>query len=424
MASPDVQRSFHHNHHSLSGHHNLSSQRKRSLESAFPILLDDPIFLTNTTQQQVTNTFGFTQSKRSRVEQQQQQQQQHHHHHPSHPTTHSLSDTRKRSMDSAFPIPPSTLMNDSQGFAGFEPVKRHQTHAIGQQHQHQQQQQQVVTSSSSSSSSSSTKTSTSSANNNNNNNINNNRKRGVDDAFPMQSSGTFHTGAISLMDAGQGFAGFSPMKRLRVQQSTFGLEQQQQQIETITTNKTSSSSSSSSSQKSHSPDENRQPSLKTSSSSNKGVLGSVSGNKRGRHVSNTNDVVMQCTPLKRGHHLTNADVELDRPCFSKRYIQQIEQHLKYQQSDFEIKLRRDCAAEIAAVKAKAARTAADTSSRIAVENERLRHENFVLKSGIQIQQKQMLQLQTENTQLKHANYAICLRNAGGHHGNGGNVTFK
>ena len=93
-------------------------------------------------------------------------------------------------------------------------------------------------------------------------------------------------------------------------------------------------------------------------------------------------------------------------------------------NDFEIKLRRDCAAEIAAAKAKAARTVADTSSRIAVENERLRHENFVLKSGIQIQQKQMLQLQTENTQLKHANYAICLRNAGGHHGNGGNVTFK
>ena len=178
----------------------------------------------------------------------------------------------------------------------------------------------------------------------------------MDTAFPVPPSGTFRTGGIQLLDAGQGFAGFSPMKRTRTQQSTFGLMPSQQQH--------------------RSPDENQHPSKST-------ALSTMSGNKRGRQQppqqgGGTNgDTIMQCTPLKRGHKSNAMDEELDRPVFSKRYIAQIEQHLQFQKCTYETKLRRDCANEIAAVKAKAARTAADTSSRIALENERLRHENFV-----------------------------------------------
>jgi hypothetical protein len=293
-------------------------------------------------------------------------------------------------------------MDEGQGFAGFTPVKRHQMYSQGELPQGNHllcDTTSSTSSSNSSSNSSSSSTSTSTA-------THNHRKRGVEDAFPMPPSGTFRTGGVALMDQGQGFAGFTPMKRTRLQQqqqqqlssslstSTFGLEQQQRK---------------------KSPDENRQPLG--------GVLSTVSGNKRGRLGSNGSaDVVMQCASArKRGHVSTAADVELDRPVFSKRYVTQIEQHLKNQKQTYETKLRRDCAAEIAAVKAKAARTAADTSSRIALENERLRHENFVLKQGVRIQDDRNKKLQTKIAQLEHANYALCLRNVGGGSTRGGGL---
>ena len=200
------------------------------------------------------------------------------------------------------------------------------------------------------------------------------------------------------MDESQGFAGFSPMKRMRPA-STFGLTGEQQQ---------QPQSQQQQQQQQVSPDENRQP------------FGSVLGNKRGRRAcggsgsGESSDMMMQCTPMKRGHVATAADEELDRLTYSKRYVQQIEQHLKYQKETYETKLRRECAAEIAAVKAKAGTTAAEASSRIALENERLRHENFVLKQGVRIQDERNKKLQMKISQLEQTNYALCLRNAANH----------
>ena len=126
------------------------------------------------------------------------------------------------------------------------------------------------------------------------------------------------------MDESQGFAGFSPMKRMRPA-STFGLTGEQQQQP--------QSQSQQQQQQQVSPDENRQP------------FGSVLGNKRGRRAcggsgsGESSDMMMQCTPMKRGHVATAADEELDRLTYSKRYVQQIEQHLKYQKETYETKLR-------------------------------------------------------------------------------------
>jgi hypothetical protein len=264
------------------------------------------------------------------------------------------------------------------GFAGFGVVnnKRHRT---------QKQTNTLSTPCSSSSSSSATTTTP---------NNNNQRKRGLDAAFPVHSSSHFGPDGVHLLDEGQGFAGFSPMKRSRSSQqqpSHFGGPPPQQR----------------------SPDEN-QP------------LSKISANKRDfQQFENNNgssDIVMR----KRGHLSTPADEELDRPVFSKRYMAQIEQQMKYTQQNYETKLRRDCANEIAAVKANAARIAAEASSRIALENERLRHENFVLKQGVRIQDERNKKLQMKIGQLERANYALCLRNAGNHRyvrGGGGTVCW-
>jgi hypothetical protein len=249
---------------------------------------------------------------------------------------------RKRGLDTAFPIEPSDhfrtggiqLLDEGQGFAGFTPMKRHFSH---------QQQHKLSTPLESASSSSSSSNDTGQ------------RKRGLDTAFPIEPSDHFRTGGIQLLDEGQGFAGFTPVKRTRVQETTFGLLQDKNTTK-----------------QQESPDEN-QPDANTN-------------HKRGRDsmLGDSDDIIMGCTPtLKRGHLSTSNDIELDRPVFSKRYILQIEQHLKYQKE----------------------------------QAERLRHENFVLKQGVRIQDERNKKLLSKIAQLEYANYALCLRNAGQHSNN-------
>ena len=122
----------------------------------------------------------------------------------------------------------------------------------------------------------------------------------------------------------------------------------------------------------------------------------LTGNKRPR-ASDT-DVEMGCSPMrKRCEVQRRADAELDRPVYSERYMNQIKEHYVKQAESKGLKLRREAAAEIAAKTQKTVQSTARHASRIALENERLRHENHVLRCGMQTLSKRAAALDGKGT---------------------------
>ena len=133
------------------------------------------------------------------------------------------------------------------------------------------------------------------------------------------------------------------------------------------------------------------------------------GNKRLR-PSDADDVEMGCSPMrKRAHGRCREDEELDRPVYSQRYVNQLSEHYEKQTESKNHKLRREAAAEIAAKTQKTVQNTAKHASRIALENERLRHENHVLRCGMQTLSKRADASNTRGQALARENNALKLR---------------
>ena len=112
---------------------------------------------------------------------------------------------------------------------------------------------------------------------------------------------------------------------------------------------------------------------------------------------------------KRCEVQRRADAELDRPVYSERYMNQIKEHYVKQAESKGLKLRREAAAEIAAKTQKTVQSTARHASRIALENERLRHENHVLRCGMQTLSKRAAALDGKAQALARENNALKLR---------------
>ncbi len=256
------------------------------------------------------------------------------------------------------------------------------------------------------------------------------RKRSSEQAWGAGANATW------LLDDKGGFAGFAPEKRTRLSDTfqgtcsgkkgesalsscslplsadrspSFGHRQSSPTTTTSTSTSTVSVSAPASVSASASASASASTSPEVATENHRPALHSMllAGNKRSR-PSDADDVEMGCSPMrKRSHGRRREEAELDRPVYSQRYVNQLRDHYEKRAESKNHKLRREAAAEIAAKTQKTEQNTAKHASRIALENERLRHENHVLRCGMQTLSKRtdvsaarLQALERENNALK------------------------